>query len=143
MRLLAQEHRGVVAIIVSATSVVLAVWWVLGVVYAWLLVSAIGTVVSAYLTNESRHDLRSLPNRTNGRRLAAWSRLLREFLRVTVHLAYIVAGLIALGVLPLPQGVLVPILMYGNIALVVNSLIDARTRYLLFASRDAEPTIPH
>lgn len=142
MKALAREHRGVMAAIVVAAAAVLAVWLRMGVVPAWILVSVIGALLSGYLANESRHDLKALPPQANGRHTVAWSRLLREFLRFTAHLAYILAGVIALGFLPWRE-LIVPILMYGNVVMVVNSLIDARTRYLLYATRAKEPPLPH
>lgn len=111
-------------------------------VIAWIVISSLGLILSLVLVNESRQDLLALPNRENGRRTAAWSRALREGLRVTVHGAYLYAGLAVLDIFG-DRAFTVPILIWGNIVLVLNSLIDARTRYLLYATRDAEPPLPH
>lgn len=106
----------------------------------WIAVSVVGLVISLYLVNESRKDMQALANLVNGRRLAARSRGIRETMRVTVHAAYIVAGLSVLDLLPFRDWV-VPILIWGNLSLVVNSLVDARTRFLLFETRDSEPPL--
>jgi len=101
--------------------------------------SALGLVLSSYLTRDSWLDLRALNTAglQNGKRLAASSRLWREFLRATVHLVYLAIGIPLLGRdIELP--IVVVALMWGNLALVVNSLIDARTRALLYETRDTE-----
>ena len=112
------------------------------VVWVWLAVSIVGTVVSGWLSRESLLDLRALPISTNGRRVIAWSRLTREALRVTVHVVYILAALAALEILPALRPLIVWFLMWGNIVLVTNSIIDARTRRFLIATRYAEPSAP-
>lgn len=112
------------------------------VVVAWVVVSLLGALVSLYLVHESRLDVDAFENRANGRRRIARSRFIREAMRVTVHEAYIVAGLTVLGVLPLSTAIVVPILMWGNVVMLANSVIDARTRALLFATRTDEATIP-
>jgi hypothetical protein len=96
-------------------------------IVAWLILSILGAGLSAYLSLESYLDLRALGARANGRRVAALSRLVREGMRLTVHGAYIFAGLAALDLVP-GRELIIPILMYGNLALVVNSIIDARAR---------------
>lgn len=99
------------------------------IVWVWLIVSVIGLIVSSYLTRESLYDLRSLS--VSGQRIAAWSRFSRESIRVSVHGLYILAALAALGIIPWLLPFIVWFLMWGNIALVLNSVIDARTRRLL------------
>lgn len=117
-------------------------------VIVWILASVGGAILSAKLSNESRRDLDALARRgiANGRRAAARSRRLRETIRLTVHLAYILAGVLVLRVIPLPEGwtpatIVVPILIYGNLAMVANSLIDLRTRPLLWETRGDEAPI--
>ena len=110
-------------------------------VVVWIVTSLLGLILSAALLNQSRLDLRALGEMANGRRLVVQSRGLREAARFTVHGAYIVAGLSALGILPFTDWI-VPILIYGNLAMVGNSLVDLRTRHLVYATRDAEPPIP-
>jgi hypothetical protein len=105
-------------------------------VWVWLALSLIGTAVSGYLTRQSLDDLRSLRPDSNGRRSVARSRLAREGLRVTVHLGYIAAALGALHLVEAFRPLIVPFLMYGNVVLVANSVIDARTRHLLYDSRE-------
>lgn len=109
--------------------------------WVWLTLSLIGLAVSGYLTRESVLDLRALPPSTNGRRYLAWSRLSREFLRTTVHIVYILAALGALRILPVFLPFIVPFLMYGNLVLVANSVIDARSRRHLFETRKDETVI--
>ena len=112
-------------------------------VVSWTLTSVTGLLLSTWLANESRHDLRLLPRSTNGRRTSAWGRLARESMRASAHLVWLGAGLIALDILPLPKEWIVPALIYGNVSTGINSVIDARLRFLLYRTRDAEPTIPH
>lgn len=140
--MIGRESGKAIAAITTGVGVVATVYAAFGTVAAWIALSIIGLGLSLYLSNESRHDLMALPNRTNGRRVAAWSRLFREGLRVTVHAAYLLAGLAAAGAID-ARWLVIPALMWGNTVMVTNSLIDARTRYLLFASRDAEPPLPH
>lgn len=103
----------------------------------WLAVSFAGLLVSLYLTHESRLDLAALGTRANGRRLVARSRMLREGIRVTVHGGYVLAGLAGLGILP--REIIVPCLIYGNLALLINSLIDWRARGPILETRHGEP----
>lgn len=107
----------------------------------WIFSSLVGLFLSAALLNQTRLDLRALGHLANGRRLIAQSRALREAARFSVHAAYIVAGLAALGLVPFRDWI-VPILIYGNLAMVANSLIDLRTRHLIYDTRGKEPPIP-
>lgn len=113
------------------------------VVAVWVGLSLFGLTLSAYLTRESILDLRALPRRANGRRTAAWSRLLREFMRVTVHFVYLALGVPFLYYPFSGVSLFVLALMWGNFTLVVNSSIDAYTRRLMFATRGSEPPISH
>ena len=92
-------------------------------IYIWLGVAAFGLVLSSLLVNESRLDLEALGERRNGRRRAAVSRLIREAVRSSVHAGYVGAGLAALDIL-FPRDVIVPLLIWGSVALVLNSAID-------------------
>jgi hypothetical protein len=107
------------------------------IIYIWVALSVFGLVLSLYLSIESVLDLRALPNKTNGRRTAARSRLFRESMRVSVHLAYLVIGVpLLLAGVESRLTFFVAALMWGNLAMVINSLIDARTRRLLQQPRD-------
>jgi hypothetical protein len=112
------------------------------IILVWVGLSAFGLVLSTYLTRESFHDLRSLDPDANGRRTAAWSRFLREGLRITVHGVYLAIGIPLLG-RDVQLTFVVLGLMWGNVVLVLNSLIDARARRLLFETRESEPSLPH
>jgi hypothetical protein len=105
------------------------------IIHVWVALSLLGLVLSMYLAVESILDLRALPNKTNGRRTAARSRLFRESMRVSVHAAYLVIGVPLLG-RQADLTFFVAALMWGNVAMVINSLIDARTRRLLQQPRD-------
>jgi len=107
----------------------------------WTTLSACGIAVSAYLVNETRLDLIALRDSRNGRRSLAWSRLFRESVRVTVHGMYFLAGLIALRIIPLPTVLILVAIIYGNVALVANSMIDARARRVLNAYREQYPNV--
>lgn len=128
--------------LVVAGSVVLVFLVDNPIVGAWLALSFVGATVSAHLSNESRLDLKALGPDGNGRHAAAWSRLLRESGRLTVHIGYILAGLTALDIIAL-DWIFVPALLWGNIVLVTNSLIDARTRRLLWQTRAGDPQTGH
>jgi Flp pilus assembly protein TadB len=105
------------------------------IIHVWVAVSLVGLALSMYLSAESIRDLMALPNKTNGRRTVARSRLLRESMRVSVHLAYLVLGVSAWGSNPGLSFSIVA-LMWGNVAMLVNSLVDARTRRVLAQPRD-------
>lgn len=106
------------------------------VVVAWTALSALGVCLSLYLVRESLLDLQALGKRRNGRRRATLSRLIRETIRVSVHAGYIVAGLIALDVIPWSNDLIVPILMYGNLALIANSFTDTYLRAPLYPGEE-------
>lgn len=112
----------------------------MSVIHVWVLLSAAGLLLSLILSRESILDLRALPNQVNGRRIAARARLAREALRASVHAVYLAIGLPILD-REVELTLVVLGLMWGNLVLVVNSLIDARTRYLLYATRDSEPDL--
>lgn len=106
------------------------------IIHVWILVSFIGLCLSIYLTWDSYEDLRSLGPEGNGRRTAAGSRVLREGIRITVHFAYLVVALPLVGhAQDVRVNFTVGVLLYGNIALVINSLIDARARSLMYPHR--------
>lgn len=125
-------------------TIVLVVLWYFNAIYAWTFAAAVGFVLSSTLVNESRLDINALREEgdNNGRTLSALSRALREGIRATVHLGYIVAGLVALDVLPLPRQIIVPLLMYSAIAMIVNSAIDLVTRPYLYLTRNGEDDLP-
>ena len=101
-------------------------------VIAWVSISGLGLLLSPYLTIQSWLDIVELTRNPNGKDeyLIARSRFAREGIRVTVHWDWLMLGLsVLLGV---NVGVLfVMALMHGNLALTLNSLIDARTRALI------------
>lgn len=99
---------------------------------AWVAISGLGLILSLYLTIQSWLDIVELTRNPNGKDeyLIARSRFAREGVRVTVHWDWLLLGIsILLGV---NVGVLfVMALLHGNVALTMNSLIDARTRALI------------
>lgn len=111
-------------------------------VIAWVALSAFGLILSAFLTRESWLDIRALRDLLNGRRWAARSRFAREGLRVTVHWVWLLMGVSVLLDIRL-GGLIVLGLLYGNVVMVINSLVDARTRSLIYRTRNAEPDLPH
>jgi hypothetical protein len=111
-------------------------------VHVWVGLSAVGLVLSMYLAYQSWQDIRALGHLSNGRRWAAFSRFAREGLRVTVHWVWLLLGVSVL--LDIRLGAMFVVsLLYGNVVLVTNSLIDARTRSLIYKTRGREPEIPH
>lgn len=114
-------------------------------VYAWIYAAGVGLILSAYLTNESRLDLLALHEEkiANGRWAQALARATREGIRGTIHIGYILAGLAALDLLP--REIIVPLLMYGTVAMILNSAIDVLTRPYLYLTRYGEPDLedPH
>lgn len=109
-------------------------WIVIG----WTAISTIGLLLSLYLVNESRLDIAAVSQEGNGRRKVAFSRFWREGIRATVHATYIVAGLTVLEVLPISRAVVVPILIWGNIGLLINSVVDARIRPTIYDRRETD-----
>lgn len=102
-------------------------------IQAWVLISATGLILSAYLTVQSWRDIVALGGGSNGRLLVARSRFAREGLRATVQWTWLLLGAAAL--LAVNLGPLVVLgLLYGNVVLAINSLIDARTRTLIYRS---------
>ena len=106
------------------------------VVIAWVVLSGFGLILSSYLTFESWLDMRALGESANGRLLAARSRFGREGIRVTVHWVWLLMGVTLLLEVPLGPKLVLG-LLYGNVALVTNSLIDARARSLILVTRDS------
>lgn len=104
---------------------------------AWIAISTVGFVVSTYLTNDSRLDIRALHLDGSRARALARSRFWREGIRITVHAAYIYAALAAADILPGRGVVIVPILMWGNIAMLINSIIDLRARSVVMELLEA------
>ena len=123
--------------VVVAGAVVVALSVENKLVGVWLGLSIVGAFVSAHLSNESRLDLIALGHDGNGRHRIAWSRLIRETGRLTVHIGYILSGLTAVDVIDIDWFIL-PSLIWGNIVLVTNSLIDANTRRLLWVYRETD-----
>lgn len=108
----------------------------------WVILSASGLFLSLILVWESWQDIKALGSASNGRRWSARSRFAREGLRVTVHWTWLLMG--ASVLLDISLGVLLVLgLLYGNLVLVVNSVIDARTRSLIYRTRAKEPEIRH
>jgi hypothetical protein len=103
------------------------------VVWVWCAIAATGVLFSVALTRSSYLDLRALGPRGNGRRLLARSRFAREGIRITVHGLDLFAGLIVLFLRPDHplRGLIIPILVWGNLALLINSSIDYVTRKLI------------
>lgn len=102
----------------------------------WIALSVVGLALSLLLVRESRLDLEALGPRGNGRRAAARARLWRESLRISVHLVYLVIGISVLNRPCTPTGCFSPVvlgLMWGNVVMVCNSLIDAHARRALKA----------
>lgn len=110
----------------------------------WIAISTLGLLVSGGLVLQTRLDLQALESAglTNGRRHLAWSRFWREGVRVLVHGSYIYAGLAAAHLVPGGGAVIVPILIWGNVAMLLNSTIDARSRGDVFRLlEDAEDAV--
>lgn len=131
----------------------------MSIIHSWVALSALGLLLSLYLARESLHDLHSLglcfrspvyrwgvrlpwywQGTHNGRRVAAKARLARESLRISVHSVYLAIGIPILS-REVDLTFVVLGLMWGNLALVISSLIDARTRFLIYATRDGETAI--
>lgn len=101
----------------------------------WVSVSLVGLTLSIYLTWDSFQDLRALGSTGNGRRIAGRSRVIREGVRITVHLTYLLIAVPLIGREDIRLSIALLGLLYGNIALVFNSLVDARARALMYPKR--------
>lgn len=111
-------------------------------VVIWIIVAVWGAVISIRLVKRSIKDIRSLENRSNGRRALAKSRLIRESNRFFISSLYVIAGLCSANILPW-RFLIVPILILGSFAMVVNSIVDDTTRASLFHRRGKEKDIKH
>lgn len=122
----------------------LVAWYIGGIVLLWVVLSAIGFCVSIYLTNEARRDLRALRRAgiQNGRRALTWRRLAREAIRGgTVQLPFLIIGLQQVG-RHVNFSLFVALLIVANLGTLTSSFLDWSARYLLFETRDHEPSIP-
>jgi hypothetical protein len=109
-------------------------------VIAWVVASGLGLALSVYLTTESWRDLLAMGERANGRRAVARSRFIREGVRVTVQWTWLLLGVSVLLEVPVGSKFVIA-LLYGNISMGVNSLVDARYRPTMRQHRadDASP----
>lgn len=111
--------------------------------WTWTLVALAGLILSLWLANDSRLDLRSLRRAgvANGRRALA-----RIWLAIDLLLATAQAGNFILG-LTIPARHIDPsptvlVLIYGNVVMMAVSLLNASLRHLLYSTREGEPPIP-
>lgn len=110
------------------------------IVLAWVLIAAAGVLLSIWSAREWTLDLLALDHRANGRRIHARAGLRREVIRFIVHAAYLGIGLPLLD-RPVNVSLTVVVLLLGNVGLIVNSILDLRTRYVLLETRGKEPPI--
>jgi hypothetical protein len=103
------------------------------IVWVWCVIAACGMLVSTALTRSSYLDIVALGERGNGRRLLARSRFAREGIRISVHALDLLAGLFVVFLPPAHplRGLIIPILVWGNLALLINSAIDYVTRKII------------
>lgn len=94
-----------------------------GPAFIWTLVAGIGAIFSARLVTQWVEELRGLGTIQNGRRLLARGRLASEVIRLVVHSAFFLLGLLFIGV-PGAFGPVVVVLIAGNFLLIVNSAIS-------------------
>ena len=112
-------------------------------VWLWILISALGLLLTAYLAHDSWRDLRTLRKAgvANGRRALARIWFAVDVILGIAHLAFLGLGLTLLDHdLPLSFSAL--IFIYGNLSMIAVSALNATLRHLLYRTRDGEPSIP-
>lgn len=102
----------------------------------WIILSASGATLSLYGFLDGWQDLMALENRANGRRVLARSFVITEALRFSVQLVWLGVGAAAwldLAGQPQPAKITLGVIavFWGNVALIIKSLILLRARSLV------------
>ena len=106
-------------------------------VVAWTATALIGAALSLLLLVESLVDLHVLGDARNGRRIRVWGRLSQESVRLSVHLPFAWIGFGSLYVPVNPDSSTnILVLLWGNVAFILNSLIA------MYVRRAAERSLP-
>ena len=102
----------------------------MNIIHWWIALSVLGLIVSTYLVRESILDIRSLEGKGNGRRVAAISRIIREGVRVSVHLVFLTMGVVVLNSGRVPEfNLFIAGFMWANLSLLINSGVDTWARH--------------
>lgn len=99
----------------------------------WTGAATLGALFSIWNVVDAWRDWSSLPPIINGRRLVARGELRRELIRLFVQGSWALIGIVAWVSNPTPSNVNpVTILLIGtNVAVALNTLLDARDRHRL------------
>jgi hypothetical protein len=99
------------------------------VLVAWTATACIGAALSAYLLVQALLDLQALGGVRNGRRWRVWGRILQEGIRLSIHVPFALLGFALLSQDIQPRlSFTVWVLLWGNLGLVVNSLVSVYVR---------------
>jgi hypothetical protein len=99
------------------------------VLVAWTATACIGAALSAYLLVQALLDLQALGGVRNGRRWRVWGRILQEGIRLSIHVPFALLGFALLSQDIQPRlSFTVYVLLWGNLGLVVNSLVSVYVR---------------
>ena len=103
------------------------------IVYVWTAAATIGALIAAWNMVDAWRDLHALGDVENGRRMLARGWVRREFIRFGIQATWAWIGFQAIPTADpnAPLSVLVVLLVGTNVAVAVNTLMDAWERILL------------
>lgn len=100
-------------------------------VIVWTLAATLGTVIAIWNTVEAWHDLRALGVILDGRRIIAVGWVRREAIRVFIQGSWAFIGFLSLPTARDTLNPIVVLLVATNVAVAVNTILDARDRIRL------------
>lgn len=98
------------------------------ILWVWTLAASIGAMVALWATWDAYLDLRDLGDAANGRRLLGVGWVRREAIRLLIQVSWAGIGFAALQGPEGPVNPIVLILVGTNVALALNTILDARDR---------------
>lgn len=101
------------------------------IVWVWTIAALVGAVIAAWATYDAVLDLRALGATSNGRRILAVGWVRREAIRFLIQVTWAGIGFAALQRPEGPANPLVLLLVGTNVALALNTILDARDRIRL------------
>ena len=101
------------------------------IVWIWTLTASAGALIATWNTWDAWADLRALGMASNGRRVIALGWVRRELIRVFIQASWAFIGFLALPTASNAVSPLGLLLVATNIALAVNTVLDARDRIVL------------
>lgn len=101
------------------------------IVIVWTIAAMIGAAVAAWGAYDAYRDLRALDSGANGRRILAVGWVRREFIRFGIQAVWAVIGVLAIPNATNAVNPIALLLVGTNVAVAVNTIMDARERILL------------